>query len=274
MFKFEIIKTVPIKQGINLPRYVLASSQEQAEKIYEDFAGVLNKMSYKYSQITGIEKSDLFGEAIVGLATAYQNWGQIHNGLPKRMSVGFKTYATFSIKDALNEYIRHNSASVKIPSYLMKAINNFRRIKNDLEISGIEENIIKQVMISGDITTLKINLTKDVIDRVGEVLKNLNASAKRSSITLKELYDRSNLIRFHTINVDSINNTVANKSEEEDINAAILIDDLKSKMDKDELLISNYIMEGYSIPEIGELMDKKPRWVRYKLEKIRKKATV
>ena len=274
MFKFEIIKTIPITNGIDLPRYVLSGSQEQAENIYKDFAGVLNRISYKYSQITGIEKSDLFGEAIVGLAIAYKNWGQIHNELPKKISVGFKTYAILSMKDALNEYIRHNSTSVKIPSYLMKAINNFRKLKNDLELIGVEKNTIEQVMSNGDITTLKVPLTKNVVDRMNEVLKNLDASAERASITLKELYDRSNLIRFHTVNVDSINNTVAYKSEEEDINTAILVDNLKSKMDKDELLISNYIMEGYSIPEIGELMNKKPRWVRYQIEKIREKATL
>ena len=269
MFKFEIIKTTPITKDIDLPRYILAGSQKQAEKIYKNFAGVLNKMSYKYSQITGIEKSDLFGEAVLGLAEAYKNWGQINDTLQKKTSMGFKTYAIFSIKDALNEYIRHNSASVKIPSYLIKAINNFRRLNNIFETIDTDKNMVEQLIDNEDITTLKSSLTKNGVKRVVEVLKNLNLSADRASITLKELYDRSNLIPF---NIIELNNNSDYGSEEKDINTAIMVNNLKSKMDEDELLISNYIMEGYSIPEIGELMDKKPRWVRYKLEKLRKKA--
>jgi len=268
MFKFEIIKTIPIKQGMNLPRFILANSQKQAEEIYKNFAGVLNRMSYRYSQITGIEKSDLFGEAILGLAIAYQNWGQIHNALPKKIFKGFKTYAIYSIKDALNEYIRLNSSSVKIPSYLMKAINNFRRLKNILENINIEYNIIEQIIDQGNIEDIKLLLTKNDVDRAVKLLKNLTSAAERASITLKELYNRCDLISFHNIEINNIDNI---KSDENNINTTIIINELKSRMNKDELTISNYIMEGHSIPEIGRLMNKEQHWIRYKLKKFKRR---
>jgi len=269
MFKFEIIKTIPIKQNVNLPRYIITESQEEVEKIYKNFNGILNKISYKYSQITGIEKSDLFGEAVLGIATAYHHWKQIPDTSLKNISGGFKIYAMYFIKDILNEYIRLNSASVKIPSYLMKAINNFRKLKNYLETIDTNKDILEQVINNGNINHIKSFLTKNVADKVVEVLKNLISSAERASITLKELYNRSNLISFHKKEINNISNIRFN---EEDINTAIIVNKLKSKMNKNELIISNYIMEGYSIPEIGKMMNKEPHWVRYKLKKIKKKV--
>ncbi len=270
MFKFEIIKTIPIKRNINLPRYVITESQEEIEKIYKKFSGTLNRISYKYSQITGIEKSDLFGEAVLGVATAYHHWKQIPDTSLKKIPGGFKAYAMYFIRDTLNEYIRLNSTSVKIPSYLMKAINNFRKLKNYLEAINTDEDIMEQVINKGNVKCIKPLLTKNVADRVVEILKNLISSADRASITLKELYDRSNLISFHRTEVNNIDNV---ESNEEDINAAIIVNKLKSKMDEDELIISNYIMKGYSIPEIGKMINREPHWIRYKLKKLKKKGS-
>jgi len=271
MYKFEIIKTIPITQDLDLPRYVLAESQEEAENIYEDFSGILNKMSYSYSQITGIEKADLFGEAVLGLANAYKNWGEINISSEKKTSITFKMYAKFSIKDAINEYIRQNVYNVKIPSYLMKAINNFRKLTNELNTFNITEEEIELLINTNDLKPINSLLTKNVYMKVSDILKNLNSAAKRASITTKELFERSKLINFYTVELEDKDNSTIN---EKDINAALAVNDLKDKMNKDELLISNYIMEGYTYTEIGKLMGKNTHWVRYQLDKFKNKILI
>ena len=271
MYKFEIIKTIPITQYLDLPRYILAESQEEAENIYKNFAGMLNKIAYKYSQITGIEKTDLFGEAIVGLANAYKNWGEINISLKKEKSITFKMYVKFFIRDAINEYIRQNVSSVKIPSYLMKAINNFRKLTNELNSFNISEKDIELLINTNNLTTINPILTKNVRVKVLKILKNLNSAAERATISTKELYERSKLISFYTLELEDINPSTVN---EKNMNAAILVNNLKNKMNKDVLIISNYIMEGYSYPEIGKLMGKNTNWVRYQLDKFKNKILI
>jgi len=271
MYKFEIIKTIPITKNVDLPRYILAESQEKAEKIYKNFSNMLNKMAYRYSQITGLEKADLFGEAVLGLAEAYKTWSEISTSSIKKTHITFKMHANFFIKDYLNEYIRHNVTSVKIPSYLMKAINNFRKFKNELNTFNITDKEIELLIVNNNLKTINTLITKNVYVKVSKILKNLNSAAERASITIKELYDRSNLISFYT---EELNININNNLSEESINTAILINDLKTKMNDNELLISNYIMDGYTIIEIGKLMGKSTHWVRYQLKKFKDKVLI
>jgi len=271
MYKFKIIKTIPITQNLDLPRYVLAKSQKEAENIYKKFSGMINKISYNYSQITGIEKADLFGEAVLGLANAYKNWGKINISSEKEKSISFKMYIKFYIQDAINEYIRQNISSVKIPSYLMKAINNFRKLTNELNTFDITEKEIELLIDTNDLKTINYPLTKNVCVKVSDILKNLNSAAKRASITTKELYDRTKLISFYSVELNNVDDNINN---ENNINTAIFINDLKNKMNKDELLISNYIMEGYSYIEIEELMGKNTNWVKYQLEKFKHRILI
>ena len=131
----DIITKSPVKKKEEVfLDYYLGDTPEEAEDLFKSFSRLLNIISKAYSVWTGMDKEDLFGTALVGLARAKRDFD------PKR-SDNFKTFAIYKIKNALNSYYRENKTIVNIPSYVKTANGYINGIKFILSRYSIDYNI-------------------------------------------------------------------------------------------------------------------------------------
>lgn len=123
MFKYIIIDKKHIKTHEKFLPYFLGNTKEEAERVNKAFSGTLGVISHNYAVATGLEKLDLFEEALVGLARAVRDFD------PER-GKNFKTYAIYRIKDALRTYVREFKSVVVVPAYLENARRYLSKIKS------------------------------------------------------------------------------------------------------------------------------------------------
>ena len=69
--KFDIIRQTVVIQQEEMPKHFLADTPEEAEALYCKYSGMINGMAYNYALATGLQKFDLFIEALIGLGRAY-----------------------------------------------------------------------------------------------------------------------------------------------------------------------------------------------------------
>jgi RNA polymerase sigma factor (sigma-70 family) len=261
-FKYDVVEkgTVYVRSEDFLPGF-LGNTAEEAEKIYEEFKGVLNNLAFSYSVSTGLQKSDLFGEAVIGLARARRDFD-------KNRSENFKGYAIVRIKDALNEYVRENKASVSIPAYLRSANALLQKIKGLLQQRGFYNEDI-HILLSNE--EIEGNVPEDIENECREIAKNIKNIADRANITIRKLIERAVFIPLDTEIKESENIEIAYDREEEKMHAALIVDKLKKFMTDEELQIAEGIMAGKTYAEIAEGQGKTPPWVLQKLEKMRER---
>jgi RNA polymerase sigma factor (sigma-70 family) len=248
-YKYDILKQTMVYDYEEMPKFFLADSEKDAEKLFNDFSKILNKLSYSYATLTGLDKSDLFGEALIGLGRASRDFD-------KGRSDNFKNFAIMKIKDALNEYARKNSLSVSIPNYILLAHRNIEILKKNLEVNHIE-NI------------------KDLPEENNQVVL-LKRAAERANITLDELIERSEFIPSDVEYKEYFDvETPSTIEEDQDrIFKILTVRKLLSLMDETEKKIADGIMEGKSYMEIGAEFGKTDAWVVYKLNKFRERLKV
>ncbi len=265
MKKFNVVKKLVIESKKHLPEYFFSDSAVEAEKLYKEFDSTLNGFAYSYSVATGLDKSDLFCEALIELAEARKDFD------PAR-SDSFKSYAIFRIKDVLNVYVRKNASSVAVPNYTKKANANIITIKDIL---------IKYGMFTyGDSLTLdcfeSVNLEKlpdsdkIILERA---IKSLTNAAARSNMPLKRLMCRAEYIPVDEEYIEELMESDQANREHEKLNAALIVHDLKKRMTPIELKISNGIMEGKTLKQMGQDCNRTAAWVSRKLEGMRKKLS-
>ena len=251
-FKYDIIKKSEVVPR-DMPKCFLADTAEEAEKLYNSFSSLLNSIAYSYSVGTGIDKDDLFRESLIGLAKAYQDWDS-------GRSEDFRKYATYRIKEVLNEYVRHNITCVKIPSYIKKAQNTLRKITELCESLGISW----EDFVFSDVFTVDIN-----DDRKSVLLDNktkLENAAERAGVDYQVFVRRIQIIP-----------KVVSYSEEEssdhkdDTFISVVVNEIIDKASEDEKEICNYIMAGLSNRQIAVKIGKSEAWVRRILLRIRKR---
>lgn len=235
--KYSVVKKTK-QETENFLTCFLADTPEKAEQIHNKFAGCLNSIAYSYHLSTGLDKADLFSEALVGLARASRDFD------PKR-SLNFKTYAIFRIKDALNKFVRENTAPVKIPVYIKKAHSLITKLKHRLGHEAFEQ-------------ALK--------DNNKEALGELGSAAERCNISVIELANRATVLptelELVEENYSALEDNVYNK---------ILVNQLKEKMTNIELIISQGIVEGKSYNQIGEENNRSKSWVALQVANMRHK---
>jgi hypothetical protein len=73
-YKFDVISKGKVKVPEAMPKFFLSDNKEEAEKIYEDFKDLINILAYNYARYSGLDKADIFGEALIGLGRAYRDW--------------------------------------------------------------------------------------------------------------------------------------------------------------------------------------------------------
>jgi RNA polymerase sigma factor (sigma-70 family) len=252
-FKFDIIKQTIVRQPERMPKHFLADTPEEAEVLYRQYSNLLNALAYNYAISTGLQKVDLFGEALIGLGRAYRDWDCSR-------SDDFRTYAIYRIKDALNEFARNNITSVTVPSYIKKSHAHVVKLKN----------IFSEYDLSTDVVLLCGKIDKKIDGsnrkRCVYLVDKLNKAATRAKVTYKKFVERVEYIPEDSMFDDSVSYDGAKSLE-----TTLMLRNLQTYMDPTELSICCDIMKGFSYDEIGNKFNKNSVWVRRKLDKLRDK---
>lgn len=235
------------KTESNYPKHLLGDNASEAQKTFEDFKGMINSMVRSYSKATGIQREELFNECILALARAKKDFNSSKN-------CSLKTYAKYSIIDAICNYIRKNISHVSIPSYVNKSHRLINRIKF---LTGNREDWLDYIL------DMKI---KD--DELGGCVKSLNSMANRCGISCEELVNRSEFLPLSTSDYE----VEETDSSEENITLKMLIRDIMSKLSDEERVISEMIMMDMNYTEIANRLGKTDSYVRGKLSSIRDKT--
>lgn len=252
-FKFDIIKQTIVRQPEMMPKHFLADTPEEAEVLYKQYSNLLNALAYNYAISTGLQKVDLFGEALIGLGRAYRDWDN-------NRSDNFKTYAIYRIKDALNEFTRSNMTSVTVPSYIKKSHTHVVKLKS----------IFSEYDLSTDTVLLcgKIDKRIEGSDKKKCIylVDKLNKAATRAKVNYRKFVERVEYIPEDSVFDDSIL-----YNDEKSLETTLMIKNLQTHMDPIELALCQDIMSGFSYEEIGNKFNKNSVWVRRKLDKLRDK---
>lgn len=112
-YKYVVLGEKEIVMYETMPKFFLAETPEAAEDIHNNFSTLLNQLAASYAVTTGLDKHDLFGEALIGLARASRDFD------PDRGD--FRSYALRRMKNALNEFVRDAKVVVEVPRYISDA---------------------------------------------------------------------------------------------------------------------------------------------------------
>ncbi len=253
-FKFDIIKQTVVIQPEPMPKHFLADTLEEAEVVYYRYSNLLNAIAYSYAISTGLQKDLLFGEALIGLGRAYRDWDS-------NRSDNFKTYAIYRIKDALNEFVRDNITSVKVPAYIKKSHVHVVGLKT---IFAKYDLCVDKVLLFGEVD--KEIKGKDKLSCIYYVDKLVKA-AVRAKVSYKKFVER---VEYIPENI-TFDNVVIQDGYEDQLEISLIIKSLQNYMDEVEQSICKDIMKGVTYEEIGKKFDKNGVWVKRKLDKLRNK---
>lgn len=222
----------------------LAETPEEAEKVYAEFNLTLNSLAYSYSVSTGLEKADLFSEALVGLARAKRDFD-------KERSEDFKSYALVRIKDAMNNYVRRFSSAVVIPSYIKKAHSVLEKLKHCLLSSNLDIEAAEEILQKGENHK-----------SCQKLLDSLHGYAERASISYEELYSRA-------VVLPTIMDELVDFGHEEVFSNTI--NEIKDKLTEEENTIVELLLEEKSLSEIGSILGRSASWVHTNIVVVRNK---
>lgn len=255
-YKYDIVSKKSVKKAEDMLPYFLADTPQEAEIIYNKYSKLLNMLASKYAIATNIPKSDLFGEALIGLAKACKNWDSSR-------SSDFKIYAIYRIKDALNEYVRNNISVVPVPSYIKKSNSHLNEIKSICSRYNIDEHVI---LIDQDIPD---NLRETDAIRLTSLVLFLIRAAERAGVEYGAFIDRIRTLPQNMV-LNDINNDFDECLYEQKMEATLTVNRLKSMMDPTMLTICDGIMADKSLEEIGKELGCSKANVSNKLKLFRK----
>jgi RNA polymerase sigma factor (sigma-70 family) len=242
-FKYDIVRESSVEKYEELPEHFLADTIEEAEQLYKEFYALLNNLSYSYSLYTKIDKSDLFGEALIGLARASRDFD------PKR-SNKFKIFAIYKIKSALNEYVRRNMSAVVIPAYIKRANKHIGLLRNLFEACNMPENTLYKI-IEEDVDC-NVMPSAWLNDQVRDLLEKLKNNAKNSRIPIQKLVERAGYIPTDVIYDEWLTPEEAATEERNKLHITLFIDNIKQYMNKREQDIVERILNGQNNRQIGD----------------------
>lgn len=251
-FKYAIIQ----KQKEKFPKHLLGDTVEEAEALFKKYSKTLNILARSYSTGSGIERTDLFGEAIMGLAKAKRDFD------PER-SKNFKTFAIYKIKDVLNAYIRGFSGPVRVPAYISKVNKWVSNLEAILKCAMLDTNEIEAVLVGDEKVILPELLHNDYL----KLSKMIADEARRLNTSQNDLVNRARTVPYGCANVvDHIS-----YDDDCDLHTKIVVEELKKHMTSTEITISNMIMEGRTYREIAAVFGHTKPWVSQQLAKMKKK---
>lgn len=240
------------------PKYFLGDTVEEAEKIHNEYVGILNNITKEYSLHTGIDKKDLFNEALFGLANAVKKYDG-------RNGYEFKNFAIFKIKDYLNSYVRKYSSTISIPKYISQAINIISKIQQIIEVYGDYE-YISVLEIIQDRKIYELDLSEQDLYKCEQYIHKLDNIAQRASISIDKLLKRIEFIPTHSIT----DIEVVSDYTERDYELKCLMD----KLDYNEKIIAENLLQDKTYNEIALEMGKSKTWVSNRVKNIKEKIGI
>lgn len=245
----------------NYPEYFLGNTVEEAEKIHNKFVGILNNIAKDYALHTGLDKGDLFNEALFGLSDAVVKYNPNRSG-------DFKNFAVFKIKDRLNHFVRLYSNTISVPKYIYQATKLLNQIDRVLEKYGDYDNSIVNFIKNKDFYDLDLDYTDlDICEQAVHKLENI---AERAGISVDKLLKRLEFIPTETDGSDI--DTIGQCDTEIEVSAEL--NNILSQLNEDERYISKALIQDKTYEEIGYEMNRSSTWVANKVKTIRKKVRI
>lgn len=234
---------------------LVGKSITKTKELLSDFSSFINTLTWSYYNLTGVDRTELFGEANVALLKACDDFDALKGD-------SFDSYAKFIIADALNEYIRANKVVVSIPRYIARANQIIKRMKETLNNDDAQFHAIINGKVDVD------SLESSVI----EELTLLEAAAARAKTTVVDLVDRSEFLPRDNVDTTVIEEVITDNFKERELLTKLLVKQIQSFLTEDELLISNLLMEGENANSISTKLNKSYKWVTNRIKSIRIKA--
>jgi len=259
-YKYEVIKTKDAtlyNDNDAYLEYMLGATLEDAEKTFREFSVYINRLARFYSTISGIDRTEFFGEGVIALGKAKRDYN-------KRLGE-FSSYAKYIMSDAMNEYVRKNRTPIKIPSYVYKANKIVNRIKKDIEV--YKDFISTDDVLYSDITDSEIH--EVIISKVNKNKNLLISAAKRASISYDELVDRArqlplviklDVVEFEVVNVDDTYTSLPIK---------LFVKEIMTFLPKGAQTVAKLIMEDKDKSEISKITQKPCYWVNKQMNIIK-----
>ncbi len=266
-FKYNIIKESQVEAYEEFPKHFLADTLEEAEELYKEYHSLLNLISYNYSLASNIDKGDLFGEALVGLARAKRDY---EDGRGAK----FKTFALYKIKTALNEHVRKNSMSITVPDYIRNANRHLEALKSIFKFCNINEDVLQESFKKNEFKLFydtKSGKGFGKLEKKAKILfKNIAKAAVRANIATEELIKRAEFVPADIPYEECLDASDVIEAEEDRLFMALLVESVKQYMTATQLTIAEYIMDGKkTYREIGEEFGHSDAWVRQELDKLK-----
>lgn len=243
-FKYEVIKKSAAPKHEEFPKHLLGNTVEEAEATFKSFSKTLNNLARSYAAKSNLDRPDIFGEAILGLARAKRDFD------PERSS-NFKTFAIYKIRDAIHDYIRSQSGPVAVPAHIRKISRWLNELKG-LSASSVLE------LLNGK--------TKAINKRSAALVNLLTKEAKRLGLSHEELIERARSIPY-----EDVSTSVDAQSEDQEtrLYARITLSELEKLMTEQERAIVIALAEGKTLREIGAEMGVTGARIHQKLKKMR-----
>jgi len=261
-YKYEI---VPVHGGTNTSQdagfsmYMLGDTVEEAEQTFNTFRAYINNMAALYVGASGIDKEELFGDALIALARAKKDFN-IRMG-------SFIPFAKFIIIDSMNECVRRNRTLIKVPSYVNKANILINKIKN---ISEGYCNNMHEVLFDN---VNKIEKMPDEIKKIVTINKKLLASAAvRANLTYDDLVERSEFIPIE-INeqYDSDIENISYEPNQETLLNKIVVADILPLLTTTEREVADLLMRDLNRHDVGKALKRSDDWVLNRMKSIKTK---
>lgn len=218
--------------------YLLGDTLEETQELYQQYEKDLNTLAYSYAKTYGLDKSDLFIEALLGLSKAVDSFDNTR-------SDDFNTYAITKIKDSLEVFVRRMRSVVSIPAYISKAHSIWKRM-TDPTLSEADRNTAR---------------------------KMLENAATRSGMTIENLIKRAETLPTKTdYEIEAEYNLVDGSREVKRIIATTTVDQLFTYLSPSEKRVAEGLMDGWSQSEIAETYGITPSAVSQTVKKMKRKV--
>jgi RNA polymerase sigma factor (sigma-70 family) len=241
------------------PKHFLADTIEEAEDLYKDHYSLLNNISYTYSFYSNVSKSDLFGEALIGLARANRDY---EDGRGAK----FKTFAIYKIKTVLNEYVRKNSGAVVVPAYIKHASRHLELLKSIFK--AYDDDSLGKCLEIGNINDRHLGTLKPKAD---EAFRKLKGAAERAGVSTEELARRIEFMPVEIQYDDYLDPEDILRGQEDRLHMVLLVDNIKQHLTGVEKEIVDCIMDGMAYNKIAKRFNKSTPWIRHQLDNMRDK---
>lgn len=247
--------------------FFLGNTPEEAERNYWKFSKLLNKLTASYHKFSQLDRNDLFGTAVIGLARALRDYEKT------KRNYGFFAYALYRIKSALNAYCCANRSIVSVPLYILQAYKYINKLRLIIFGETDDEETYEKIL-SKEIDIREANLSKQTKQQCAQLLQSLTLLAKNNDIKYNNLIRYAEYIPLN-IEFDEkyIDDNVDVETETKQLHLARIVSILKDKMDPIEKSIADGILSGKTYEEIGAAQSppQPPSWVRKRLDKLRDK---